>query len=152
MTAKSRKHIVQQTITYGRKQAKSVENPDSYLSKHPSWRFERADTGYRWDISTAVFSQIIQALTNFERMTWDEINKQTHDNGKSSNHLVCLYDLSKEAQNRFTELKLGEYADQIYSLRLMNKTRIYGILRDGILSVLWYDEKHEIYPSEKKHT
>lgn len=70
MMAKAKKRISQQTICGG-KQAKSIENPDSYLSKHPSWRFERADTGYRWDISTAVFSQIIQALTNFERMTWD---------------------------------------------------------------------------------
>lgn len=152
MTAKSRKHIAQQTITYGSKQAKSAENPDSYLSKHPSWRFERTDIGYRWDISTAVFAEIIQALTNFERMTWGEINKQTHDNGKSSNHPVRPYKLSKEAQNRFAELKLDEYADQLYSLRLKNKTRIYGILRDGIFSILWYEEEHEIYPSVKKHT
>lgn len=152
MTAKSRKHIAQQTITYGGKQAKSIEKPESFLSKHPSWRFERADTEYRWSIVYAGFSEIIRSLRNFERMTWGEIAKQTHDNGKSSNHYVALNDLCKEAQKRFSELNLEEYADQVYSLRLMNKTRIYGILRDGIFSILWYEEEHEIYPSVKKHT
>lgn len=151
MMAKAKKRISQQTICGGKK-AKSIEKPESFLSKHPSWRFERADTEYRWSIVEAEFSEIIGSLRNFERMTWGEIDKQTHDNGRSSNHYVFLNDLCKEAQKRFLELKLEEYADQVYSLRLMNKTRIYGILRDGIFSILWYDENHEIYPSEKKHT
>lgn len=58
----------------------------------------------------------------------------------------------KKHKKRFSELNLEEYADQVYSLRLMNKTRIYGILRDGIFSILWYEKEHEIYPSVKKHT
>ncbi|WP_316160664.1 hypothetical protein [Clostridium sp.] len=32
------------------------------------------------------------------------------------------------------------------------KLRLYGIINDGTFNIIWYDKKHKIYLSKKKHT
>lgn len=85
-------------------------------------------------------------------MTWNEIDKQTHDNGKSSNHFVKIENFTKKAKDRFNELNLDEFSDNVYSIRLKNKERLYGILIDGVFFILWYDINHTVYDYKLKHT
>lgn len=134
---KVKKQISQKSVTFGTKEAKSTEEPDSFLSKQPSWRFEKTDTDYKWNIANEEFSNILNSLSTFERMTWGEIFRQTHDNGRSSNHYISPDKMCKEAQKRFSELNLDEHADHVYSLRIANKIRIFGLLYNGVFSVLW---------------
>ena len=56
--------------------------------------------------------------------------------------------LCKDAQRRIEELHLD--IDQVFSLRLTETLRIYGILENGVFNVLWYDPNHEICPAVKR--
>lgn len=151
--AKTKKRIFSDKKVSGNKIPHNIENPDSYLSKRPSWRFEKTDSDCDWDLLAADnLPKTLQKLKIFEGMTWSEIQKQTHDTGKSSNHFISLDLLDKKAQNRFEELKYDDYSDNIFSLRLNNKERLFGILIDGVFHIVWYDKEHQICPSKMKHT
>lgn len=107
--------------------------------EHERWSIKNAD---------AFFDDILQKLIAYEGMTWAEI--QAASGGKKSgngtnNHFENISEMSKEAQQRATELRLD--VDQLFSLRLTAKSRLYGILTDGIFRILWYDRNHEVYPS-----
>lgn len=82
-------------------------------------------------------------------MTWADIRRQTHDNGKSKHHLLSAEKLSKEAQNRIISKQIEDYEDAIFSFALQNKLRIVGIRQKEHFHVLWYDPNHEICPSKK---
>ena len=134
------------------KQPLYKENPQSYKSKNPSWSFSRLDDDYRWGIKKIdVYNDLITKLKSFEGLTWQEI--ESSSGGKkaghgSMNHFEPVTDLSKEAQKRWEQLKLYDY-DEVFSIRLQNQERLYGILEDGVFRIVWYDPKHEIYPTKK---
>ena len=87
----------------------------------------------------------MEKLANFETMTWTQIKS-------SGSHTVGAEGIIKAARTRLTERKLEEWADHLTSLRLSGKERIWGFLRSDVFHVLWWDPKHEVYPSKKKHT
>lgn len=152
--AKKNKRPGQRERVENNKKPRNIENPNSWLSKTPSWVFSKHDFQHsNWSLKCCddLFEDIILKLKSFEGMTWDAINKQKHSKeGKSSNHFVKVNDLTKEAQKRIQEL--GIFDDEVYSLRLKGKLRLYGIINDGIFNIIWYDKEHKIYPSAKKHT
>ena len=91
-------------------------------------------------------------LKEFEKLTWEEIEKQTYGkDGKSKNHPIEKSKLIKEAQDRLKVLNQDDI-DEIYSLRLDGQLRIMGIRENNCLKILWIDTNHEICPSNKKHT
>jgi len=151
--SKRNKKIVTTEKAAGDKTPRNAVNPDSWLSRRPTWRFEKADDIFDWAfLSASNLCDILKKLADFERMTWSDILKQTHDKGKSSNHFISIDEMVKRAQNRLFELNLNQYFDNIFSLRLNNTERLFGILTDGIFNILWYDSNHQICPSTKKHT
>ena len=73
--------------------------------------------------------------------------------GKSNgtrSHFINVSDLEKEAQKRIDQLHL--HIDQVLSLRLDARTRLFGVMDNGTMDILWYDPDHEICKSSKKHT
>lgn len=70
---------------------------------------------------------------------------------KHKNHHIKISDLCKSAQDRLAELRYRDI-DELFSLHLTSKNRVWGILRQGVLSLLWWDPEHQICPSAKKHT
>jgi len=129
------------------KKPKQIVAPNSYYSKTPSWKFSKMDIGHiKWSfIKNDCFSKmdIIKRLSDFEKQQWKDIIGER-------NHFIEIHHLTKEAQNRLTEL--GLHYESIFSLTINSRERIFGIMDDGALFLLWYDEKHEICPSHKKHT
>lgn len=99
---------------------------------------------------TSFMRYILPKLRDFEKTTWDTINKQTHDDGKSSNHYVDSKDFCKRAQDRLSALKLDDA--ELYSLRIDNKKRLYGIRNMNYFEIIWIDFNHSVYPVQKKHT
>jgi len=91
-------------------------------------------------------NDLLDRLVALEGRTWLEM--MIHD--KKSHHHVSVSDLIKEAQDRLGELHI--YEDELFSLRLNGKGRLFGILSEGIFQIVWYDCNHEICPSHKKHT
>lgn len=136
----SKKHIIQQPV--------STDN------ERMIWIFSEIDTDglFRFDPYREDFcaNEIFDKLIQFNKRTWSELRKETHDNGKSCHHILSDSKLSKEAEERIEHLKLNDRRDQIFSLRLNNKCRIIG-LRDGAKFIVkWYDPEHRFCPSSKR--
>ncbi len=139
------------------KTPKSTDEEMKFRNQRPSWSFWRVLKEDNWVVSQESLLHfdeygehhpncIIKKLAEFETMTWNEIFQQTHDfKNKSSNHYIeNIHRLDKRAQDRLNKLNL----DSIFSLRLSNTRRIYGVLMSATLEILWYDEAHEIYPTD----
>jgi hypothetical protein len=89
-------------------------------------------------------SEIREKLKSFESMTLSEILNR-------NNHRVPVGLLCKDAKDRLRELKLDDI-EELLSLRLTGVQRIWGILDQNIVVLLWWDPYHLVCPSLKKHT
>ncbi|RKZ46349.1 MAG: hypothetical protein DRR00_24365, partial [Candidatus Parabeggiatoa sp. nov. 3] len=56
-----------------------------------------------------------------------------------------------EVLKRLAEIHQDDI-DELFSLRLSGKERLWGILDNHILKILWWDANHDVWPSKKKHT
>lgn len=125
------------------------ETPRGYLHEKPVWRFNKYDKDL-WPVKIPDFiERIFDKLADYEGMTWQEI--QSASGGKTygtNSHFENVADLDKAAQKRLVELKLDD-VDQLFSLRLTGKERLYGILENGVFAILWYDKEHEVYRVKK---
>lgn len=78
-------------------------------------------------------------------MTWGEIEG-------ANSHLIQISDCpNPRVQKRLNELRLDDY-NELFSLRLSAKERVFGVLFGNVLKLLWYDPEHQVWPSPKKHT
>jgi len=147
MTAKKNKNPRQKKDPKGREIRKS-RDPSENLRKLPSWTIQRIDRRftYGWDTipKREIWGDIIDKLKHFETMSWDSIIR-------NGSHNIEVNRLIPEAQGRLRELRLDDL-EELFSLHLNGKKRIFGILENGILSILWYDPNHELCPSQKKYT
>jgi hypothetical protein len=80
-------------------------------------------------------------LAHLETMTWSEILVKA----KKQNHSIRTEDICSAAQQRLEAL--GLLLDDVVSLRLSGRERVYGYLDNGVLIVLWWDPLHQICPS-----
>lgn len=120
------------------------------------WCFDKIDRSgkFAFDSNRPEFQHklILDKIIDYSSMTWSDIKKQTHDDGKSKHHMLSLDSLSDDAVERIKAKHLEEYSDSIFSFALQNKLRIIGIRQNSYFHVIWYDSNHEIYPSNKKNT
>lgn len=130
------------------KHPKSAENPEGWYDKLPSWRFSKMDKNHeRWSpLVNGLLLDQVEHLHDFEKRTW----RMLLNDSSKQNHLVSVQKLCKEAQERLNSLKL--YTDEIVQLRVGSTKRIFGIVEDGVVSIIWFDLNHEIYPVAKPHT
>lgn len=49
-------------------------------------------------------------------------------------------------------MHLEDFSDSIFSFALNNIIRVVGIRLNDNFYILWYDSKHAVFPSIKKHT
>lgn len=100
-------------------------------------------------IGTNVFiTKIYPKLKHYEESCWEEIEKEQYGRGKTKHHSVDVSKIVSEAKKRLIELKLDDI-DQLFSIRLEGKIRIWGIRHYSFLRILWIDLKHEICPTDK---
>lgn len=123
-------------------------SPEKVIKRSPVWRIGSLDFGGPWgwermgDLS--LFKAIREKLKNFETMTWSEIEGRDH-------HFISIKNISKEAKQRLQDINQDDL-DQLFSLRLSAKERLWGIRKEEILNILWWDPEHSVYPVPKKHT
>ncbi len=130
------------------KNPKAVANY-SYSKLNPSWRISKLclRDPYGWQsLPIEKIQYIQQKLLHLESMTWDEILVK---NGH--HHEVDITRLCRQAQDYLEEMSLDDI-DQVLSLRLTGKERVWGILNNGVVELLWWDPNHEICSSKLKHT
>ena len=124
------------------------EEPPPLADKKPAWRLGRIDFGGPWcpmGLDQATLTEITKKLGGFEGSEWPEIEK-------GGSHFVAPNKIITVAQRRFAELRLDTRADELFSLRLSAKERIWGLRKQNVFSALWWDPEHAICPSVLKHT
>jgi hypothetical protein len=120
-------------------------DPASFDAQTIAWHFHRLDdphVDWGWNIQPTDWREVLRQLRAFEGLTWAKIQEQAGGRSHGSNsHMLDVSALSTNAQRRLVELKLDEY-DSVFSLRMSNTLRLYGI-RDGrVLQLLWRDPHH----------
>ncbi|GAA6622552.1 hypothetical protein [Scytonema sp. NUACC26] len=132
------------------KRPKIASSPNSFYNMNPSWRISRLEMlgFYGWHkLDTKTLLHVKDKLASFETMTWAEILVSS----KKFNHSVNVNDLCSIAQARLSEIGQDDI-DELVSLRLSGKERVWGILDLGVLTLLWWDPEHEVCPSILKNT
>lgn len=134
----------------------TVKAPNSTDSLYPAWMFDKIDINgqFAFNINGANFkhSYFMDKMINYSKMTWAEIKRQTHDDGKSKHHYLTFSSLSSDAKARFEQQYEEEYQDAIFSFAFDNLLRIIGIKENEKFHVIWYDEKHQVCLSKQKHS
>lgn len=99
------------------------------------------------EVTETAATQLCQRLCSQESRTWNDIfgSDQSHNHGNRTDRF------SPRAQKRLRELQLDDF-DELHSIRLSGVGRLYGVLREGVFYVVWWDRHHAVYPSKKKRT
>ena len=139
------------------KQVRAKENPGSTDHQTPAWQFHRCDEDHSlWGWGKLTEKQhldIIKSLHGFERTTWTQIKQAAGGRSSGTNsHPLPIDGFNKNAIKRLQELKLDDI-DELFSLRLNNTLRLYGIKDGRVLRFIWHDPHHGstqgAYPTKK---
>jgi 5S rRNA maturation endonuclease (ribonuclease M5) len=149
----AKKILKQNRKRHEKKISGEIKNTDREC---PVWVFTDIDRSgkFAFDLSRDDFEhkEVLEKMIHYSNMTWADIKKQTHDNGKSKHHLIDYEKMSKDAQDRLKAKHMEDDSDSMFSFAFRNLLRIIGIRRGRMFHILWYDPLHEICPSQKKHT
>lgn len=112
-----------------------------------SWHIRTVDKEGSWgweQVTRLTFDDILTKMSNFETMKWSEILNR-------NNHAIPISDICSEARKRLKTLKQDD-VDELISLRLTGKNRVWGIRDQNILKILWWDPNHTVCLSLKRYT
>lgn len=129
---------------------KVAAEPRSIMDQQPAWRLGnmRMEPPFGWDTVTRDdMTQIVRHLKGLESMTWSAILI----GAKKYNHHCDVAGMSREARACLDDDWQGG-ADEMLTMRLTNKKRVWGVLDGPIVHLLWWDPEHDVYPSLKKNT
>lgn len=116
----------------------------------PSWRVNLAQVVDPWGwhaLDESGMRNIKAKLSEYEVKTWNEILVKEC----SRNHRIECHKLCKQAQDKLAELGLDD-VEQLISLRVGARERVWGILNNSVLDLLWWDPDHLVYPVSLRHT
>lgn len=130
------------------KNPRAAVAPQNFDKERPSWGLQtiEKDGPFGWSKipHKELWDNIIKKLGEFETMTWAEIKGP-------NNHFISIDKCDKKAQKRLKDIDQDD-VDQLFSLRLMGKYRVFGIMEGAKLKILWCDPDHLVCPSKLKHT
>ena len=64
------------------------------------------------------------------------------------NHPTDIEKITEKAQNRLVELKLDDV--ELWSFPITQRKRLWCIKSGDVFELLWFDPKHEVFPSKYK--
>lgn len=111
--------------------------------RKPAWSFLFCDfdSPFGWNAASKEdLLQVVHHLGELERLTLAEIFGQRN----RGNHQPRPQQLGKPAQSRLKKIKLDP--ERLVSLRLTGTKRIWLIREGSILSLLWWDPQHQVWP------
>lgn len=118
------------------------------------WLFDMLDKSgiFAFNIHRDDFNStdILEKIILYSNLSWAEIKRQTHDDGKSKHHFLDTDVMSDEAIKRISALKFEDRTDQIFSFALTNKIRIIG-LRDKEFFTLFGMTHYTIFIRRRKN-
>lgn len=121
---------------------------ESTNSLTPNWQFRTLDLGHpNWgwkNLFPKNWREVLEHLQAFEGMSWNDIQSQAGGRGRgggTNSHYLPVEGFCKDAQSRLAELG-HEEIEQVFSLRLTNTLRLYGIREGRTLRIVWRDGHH----------
>jgi hypothetical protein len=114
------------------------------------WRFGHLDDDGDWclsQIGTDALRGLLDKLKSFETMTVGEVFAPGSEHGKR----YAVEDMPSQAQHRLLAIGRDDETE-VARLRCGGKPRLYGLLREHVFHVLWWDPEHEVWPSTKRNT
>ncbi len=141
--------------TRGKHLPASVTNSDTYKDERVRWTAREIDHGpaperwRRWELSAIEIVELLRFLDELTQKTWRQCESET-SNGHKRNHDHAITDLLPVAQERLRVLDDNE--ERVFRFRLNAKSRLWGFRSGSLFRILWYDQQHEVYPVEKRHT
>jgi hypothetical protein len=126
----------------GKRQPKSVEDV-SFGHLKAAWRINRMQlvSPYSWrELPSEKIEYVQKKLSEFEQRTWNEIfvDDKRHNHPLPVSKLKC-----PQARKWMADHMPGE--DHLWTLRLSGAERIWGIFREGIYQVIFWDPRHLIW-------
>ena len=131
----------------GEKVPRIAAEPNSYNHLKASWRVSSVQMSapYGWHQLTATeLAHVRERLSAFETMTWNEIFVQS----KKHNHPIAVADLRCPKARKWMETKLPD-ENTLWTLRFSGAERVWGIFSEGAYRIVFWDPRHEIYPSTR---
>lgn len=120
------------------------------MARNLVWKFEDVDHDGPWAfdaLTAADTADLVQKLGSFESMTIRDVFYKGDEPGKHYD----VDDMPEAAQRALLETRHSD-ATKLARLRLSGAKRLYGVLYEHTFKVLWWDPRHEVFPSPKKHT
>ena len=109
------------------------------MDEHEEWGWSK--------VSKEKLREILEKLGHWEKKTWAQVLTEDPD----AQHDVEVPRLIKDAQDRLKKIHLEDY-DSLFRFRFGGRERLWGIRQENIFYLLWWDPRHEVCPSTKKHT
>ena len=113
-----------------------------------AWRFSSADQDGPWSFSKLLadsrLKDVLVRLLEFESKGWSEIMQ-------TGSHPVAKEKLAAAAKRRLSDIEQDDI-DELMSFRVTGRIRVWCIRQANIMRLLWWDPRHEVCPSLKKHT
>jgi hypothetical protein len=98
---------------------------------------------YGWhELTSDKLSYIRQKLIQFEAKDWNQIFVIE----KKHNHSVPVIEFDCPKAKKWMRENLPDQ-DELWTLRLSGPERIWGVFREGVFHVLFWDPAHQICPS-----
>lgn len=113
----------------------------------PEFKTEKMDMQGKWGWSKFAIDNIKEFLGKLfesQKLSWQELRQ-------NGSHLISVNQIVSEASKRLQVLELDDW-EELYSIRLNGKSRLWGLKESNIFWILWWDPNHEICPSYKKNT
>lgn len=124
---------------------KVVVSEPLYEDGHPlAWRFSRCDINgpFAWNVQPAEkFREVLHKLFELESKSWTEIKN-------TGSHPIPVAKLCKEARDRLVQIEQDDL-DALVSFRITGPNRVWCVKNGHIMRPLWWDENHQVYPTEK---
>jgi hypothetical protein len=121
--------------------------PRTFEDCHLAWRFSCADRDGPWPWSAITDSDarmLLDKFASFETMS--------HNSGLTAIRSEHSPDtLSRAAQDRLRAIQRDD-VERLYSWHFGNRPRLWCAEYGGMMCILWWDPRHEVYPVGKKHT
>ncbi len=128
------------------KEAIHTKNPEGYQNQLIAWHFECMDEGGSWPCTHSILESIKDRLHEYEKRKWSELT--------GSSHPFPIEKIIQRAQERLVQLGHEDYV-HLYELDIRRpgqKVRLWGLRKENIFKILWWDPNHEVYPTEKRGT
>ncbi|MDL2224641.1 hypothetical protein LJC20_00310 [Eubacteriales bacterium OttesenSCG-928-M02] len=145
--ARNKKKLGGQSANTSSRRPSAVDESRRPFMEAPVWSFKYCDEHHeKWGThcNGALLSDIIAHLKSFEGMRICDIFQ-------TGSHRIPVSRISKEAQERLIHRSL-EAIDSLYSFRITGEKRVWSILIENVVFILWIDPEHEVCPVNKKHT